>query len=936
MAAVAIIFGIIIAFIVGKSPLSFALLGGVIGWLLWKVVHLEAKLRTLQEDARLSSVRGKRQAERAANPVREEQEHQRFTGEAAGQLSMDGGSVDPTRGQPASEKRESTSEPPDSVIEIEVPSQVGAWQENSAWPDSNPLAERFNAFLAWFVGGNMLVRIGSVVLLFGAGFLLKYAAEHSHLSIQMRMTGIVLGALLMIGIGWRLRSSRPAYALALQGGGLGLLYLTIYASFRLYDLLAAGHALALLALVAAAGIAMAVVYDALWLAILSFAGGFLAPILASTGSGSHVALFSWYAVLNIGIAILAWYKAWRNLNLLGMVATFVIGALWGYQYYRPVFFDSVEPFLAGFGLLYLAVGVIFSLHRADPEQEEFGRVDASIIFGTPVGFFLLQTPLVHDFDHGMSLSAFLAGLVYAGAAWIACRGKNPTLMIALLSLSVALLTLAIPLEFDATETAAAWAMEGVGLLWLGCRQASLRAIWTGLALQALAAASWQYGSPLHASLTYGSVMSAFLIALSGWACAFILARGYPARDDWPDLNDFMTKSMAFALQCWGLFWWVVAGATEIHRHWYGHDRLLANIGWVTLSAWVVEILGARMGWNTFRRLNLGLVFVWFGALAAQTGYVQHPLQGWNGVVWVPALLTTCWMMYRDDRRRDFEAAKQTNERGNLFHVAGACFSLLFVAWELHWQVGEWMPDSLNSPIWTKLVPGIVPALLMLFIVRSLGHWPVSAHRSAYLRGANTIYALFMFGWYLWVLPDPVHYPLPYLPLLNPLDLVLVVIALALFGGAKSMKQYDLIRLEARQLYWAGGLLAFVWFNVDMARIVHHWFSVPWHERALLHSVELQAALSLSWSVVAMILMFRASRGGLRQLWFAGAALLALVVIKLFLIDLSGTGTLARIVSFLGAGGLLLVIGYISPIPPANTVTETKESGEGVRAGEIES
>jgi len=54
----------------------------------------------------------------------------------------------------------------------------------------------------------------------------------------------------------------------------------------------------------------------------------------------------------------------------------------------------------------------------------------------------------------------------------------------------------------------------------------------------------------------------------------------------------------------------------------------------------------------------------------------------------------------------------------------------------------------------------------------------------------------------------------------------------------------------------------------------------------------------------------------RLLWLIGAALLGAVVVKLFAVDLAGSGTVARIVSFLGVGALLLVIGYLAPVPPS--------------------
>jgi uncharacterized membrane protein len=53
-------------------------------------------------------------------------------------------------------------------------------------------------------------------------------------------------------------------------------------------------------------------------------------------------------------------------------------------------------------------------------------------------------------------------------------------------------------------------------------------------------------------------------------------------------------------------------------------------------------------------------------------------------------------------------------------------------------------------------------------------------------------------------------------------------------------------------------------------------------------------------------------------WFVGAGLLAVVVAKLFVVDLVGVGTVARIVSFLAVGALMLGIGYVAPLPPRAT------------------
>jgi uncharacterized membrane protein len=90
--------------------------------------------------------------------------------------------------------------------------------------------------------------------------------------------------------------------------------------------------------------------------------------------------------------------------------------------------------------------------------------------------------------------------------------------------------------------------------------------------------------------------------------------------------------------------------------------------------------------------------------------------------------------------------------------------------------------------------------------------------------------------------------------------------------------------------------------------------VPYRVDAWLSSLAVQSGLALLWSLTALAAMWFGARRGLRVPWVVGAALLAAVVLKLLLVDLSGTGTVTRIVSFIGVGVLMLVIGYVAPLP----------------------
>jgi uncharacterized membrane protein len=79
----------------------------------------------------------------------------------------------------------------------------------------------------------------------------------------------------------------------------------------------------------------------------------------------------------------------------------------------------------------------------------------------------------------------------------------------------------------------------------------------------------------------------------------------------------------------------------------------------------------------------------------------------------------------------------------------------------------------------------------------------------------------------------------------------------------------------------------------------------------------QAAIAAVWGFGALAITLWATRRRSRAGWIVGAALLGLTVAKLLLVDLSGSGTVARIVSFLVVGVLMLIIGYFSPMPPTN-------------------
>ncbi len=321
-----------------------------------------------------------------------------------------------------------------------------------------------SALWNFFFGGNTLVRVGILVLFIGVSFLLKYAADAGLVPIELRLAGVAAGGIALLVLGWRLRHRREGYALMLQGGGVGILYLTVFAALRLYQLVPPTLAFFLLAGMAFFSALLAIVQDSKALAITGAAGGFLAPILASTGGGSHVALFSFYAVLNAGILFIAWFKAWRELNLVGFLFTALIGFAWGLDRYRPDLFGTTEPFLILFFLMYVAIAVLFAL-RQSPKLTHY--VDGTIVFGVPLVAFGMQAAMVKHIEFGAAYSALAVAAFYLILATILDAKKRDSLRLlveSFLALGVGFATLAVPLALDGRWTSAVWAVEGAAIV----------------------------------------------------------------------------------------------------------------------------------------------------------------------------------------------------------------------------------------------------------------------------------------------------------------------------------------------------------------------------------------------------------------------------------------------------------------------------------------
>jgi uncharacterized membrane protein len=889
-----VILGVAIGFLaMVQFGIGGAVLGGLVGALTAEVLALRKRLAALERKAPVGE-----------QPVREEEQEVVFSSVAPASSPSTG------KAAPQQSRTVAADSPP--------PVFPDPAQDSNRAPS---FVDRFFASLGqgaggivakikdFFSTGNVVLKIGIIIVFFGVAFLLKYAAQRNMVPLELRLVGVALAGLAMLGAGWWLRGKKTGYGLVLQGGGVGVLYLVVFGAAKLYGFLPLPLALAIMVGLVALSCLLAVLQDARVLAVFGVFGGFLAPVLMSTGGGSHVILFSYYGILNAGIFAIAWAKAWRELNLLGFIFTFAIGTLWGSSGYRPEHFASTEPFLLLFFVFYLVISILFA-HRLPVDLR--GYIDGPLVFGLPLVVSGLQYFLVRDMENGMALSALGFGLLYLSLAILLWRRLAESLHLlceAFLALGVVFGSLAIPLALDGHWSASIWALEGAGMVWVGVRQQRVLARHFGLLLQ-LAAACIFLDSVWYPIGALPFANRYFLGCLFLSLAALISSYCY---DCTANLLKKWEGYYPLPLLIWGLAWWYIGGVQEADRQFAAGHEVHAFLLFCSVTSVFVGMVLRKLQWQ---RLALALLLQLPAMiLLVPVSFIgfhgfSHLFVGWGGAAWGIAFIVQYRLLYLSP-----EGWPKNSEVA--WHLGTLWLLLFVISHEAAWAVRQ-VPGL--SSVWSIICWALVPSGGLFLIMRLAGGtlWPVGKFSTAYLSLGGLLPAG---GLVLWIFVsfaatgDPA--PLPYLPVLNPLEVTGILVIMVIYRWASHNKNSDFVinYLPEKNLLAELATLLFFFLNIIVARTVHFYAGIPYYPDSLYRSAVFQAAIAGLWGFGALAITIWATRRGSRRLWAVGAILLGMVVMKLFLVDLSGTGTIARIVSFLVVGVLMLIIGYFSPIPP---------------------
>lgn len=792
-----------------------------------------------------------------------------------------------------------------------TPAPVDPWRPDASVPRAEPApvsapapaAKQPSAFggiltslVRWFMQGNPLAKLGILLLFLGLSFLLRYTVEHSLFPLELRLVATALFAIILLAIGWRLRHKQPVYALILQGGATGILYLTVFGAFRLWQMLPMTLAFALLVAICAASVGLAVLQKALSLAMLASLGGYLAPLLLSTGGGNFVALFSFYLLLSIGILAISIWQHWRELNLLGLLFTFGVGGLWGLNDYQPEHYWVCQLFLIANTLIFGVLCVALSL-RAQEKGKQI--IDGVLLFAPPLIGFGMQYGMTRHWEYGPALSALGYGAFYLSLAFLALR-RYPSigrpLVMAALAIGGGFATLAIPLALSARWTAMAWALEGLGILWLGMQQNQRRMSYSGTALLVLA-----LGSALWAQMdgvTSLSLLLIFAILSLCWLAAAWLWRKSVLPVSW-------------ALSAGGLLFWIVALLGASQRVLKQELPVLAGVlALSAVSVWGWRQAAARLAW---RELDASKWLLWplmLVMVVYQLSHQQIVAAGWSNLAWCIALPAALMLLRRDGERLLPRVAMG-------LHLTLCWMILLALAAELYWfaRALPWGMAAWGSGLAMAAGGGVILALSAAVRRRAwpFGEWPALYTCLAPIPVVVALLVLLVVTNF----QDGVVYRQTWLPLVNPLEEGAAFALLGLVVFYRAVDRYYPALLAQARPWPAVAIMAFGfwWLNGALMRALAWYGDVAWNMASLWDSRLIQTTFALFWMLIALVAMVHATRRASRQEWLCGAALLGVVMVKLMLVDSAGGGGLSRAVAFIGVAILVLSVGYFSPLPP---------------------
>lgn len=741
----------------------------------------------------------------------------------------------------------------------------------------------FTAFKHWLWQGNPVLKVAIAVLLVGLILLLRFATEHWQLSLALKLGLISLVNLAVVVLGYLLTAKNPSFALALEALGLSGLFLTLF--FAYYNLIIATLLLASICflLIITLTVVLSSKQKSIELALIAMTMAYLAPFTLPVSHTSAIALLTYYVLINLAVAILSSIHPWKVLNHIAFLVTIVVGG--GYTFYQGEV--SERTFLSGLilihGLIFIWLSFRYSQLLARDDIIQFKLkplLDLVLIFAAPlVAFAFLYLLYFEESLPQASFSLGFAVLYFVLYQMLKSAPEMKWIAQSYFSLGLIFLALILPIMLVDQWSVIGWSVEsGLVFIYALYRKSKLSR-YLGMGLSVIAALSGGYyvlELQRFPSEIFWVLCASYLIMVAvANSCEQFRQQLTFATILFLGLQLFLATSLLFILLL---------------------DQLESQ-SQVSIALFILVVL--------YVVLNEGLLYC-----KARWPWL---LPKWLGLI--PLYVVACLILI-DFSQHDMIIWPLALERW-LFALSGLLLTYVWIrplysiAEETEWvSLAVLISLALTSLTLLPAQPYLSITLLPLAFAAACYVQPRQRQWRTFWQARSSLFLVFM--WIICAqLFNPHSFEQYWLPLINPFDLVSLAILIVFIWMLNLQMKAGLEKSLAAILMMS----SLLWLSSYVVlRALHVYFETPYNDLQMWQNALVQLSLTLLWVSLAWGCMWWATRRNLRSLWIFGGGILILVSLKLVLFDLSQIGTLMRVLSFLGAGLMMLIIAYIAPMP----------------------
>ncbi len=391
--------------------------------------------------------------------------------------------------------------------------------------------KRKSSNLEKYIGENLINKIGILIIIIGVGIGAKYAIDNQLIS---PLTRIILGYLVGAGLlvfAIRLKEKYENFSAVLLSGAMAIMYFITYLAYILYELIPQPLTFGLMVFFTAFTVPAALRYDKAVIAHIGLVGAYAVPFLLGGSPGQAAVLFSYIAIINIGILIIAFRKNWLSLFHAAYTFSWLIFASWYLFNYRNVKdFGIGLTFAAIFFLTFYAMFLAYKLVR----KEQYGLRDGILLISNSFIFFLFGYSMLADNEIGeqlLGLYTLLNAALHFGIGLLIKRQQlaDNKLFYLVIGLVLVFITIAVPVQFEGNWVPILWMSEAAVLFWFG--RTKEIPIYENLSLPLMLLGllsltnNWMEGYRLYGEVAAG-IFPLFLNQYFFTSCFFIAAFGF--------------------------------------------------------------------------------------------------------------------------------------------------------------------------------------------------------------------------------------------------------------------------------------------------------------------------------------------------------------------------------------------------------------------------